>query len=47
MLDASALVDLLVGERLGAAVDTRIDNRSLHAPAHLDAEVRSAASASR
>lgn len=39
VLDASALVDLLLAEPLGAAVDARIAGAVLHAPAHLDAEV--------
>lgn len=42
VVDASALVDLLLGEALGAAVANRIDGAVLHAPAHLDAEVLSA-----
>lgn len=41
MLDASALVDLVLAEALGAAVDARIDGAILHAPAHIDAEVLS------
>lgn len=41
VLDASALVDLLLGESLGAAVAARIAGAVLHAPAHLDAEVLS------
>ena len=41
VLDASALVDLLLAESLGAAVDRRIAGAVLHAPAHLDAEVLS------
>lgn len=41
VLDASALVDLVLGVPLGAAVRARIDGRVLHAPAHLDAEVLS------
>ncbi len=40
VLDASALIDLLRVE--GATLRTRIDGRTLHAPAHLDAEVLSA-----
>jgi predicted nucleic acid-binding protein len=42
VLDASALVDLLVGQALGQAVGERIEGSTLHAPAHLDAEVLSA-----
>ncbi|MHB1500638.1 MAG: type II toxin-antitoxin system VapC family toxin [Candidatus Dormibacteria bacterium] len=41
VLDASAVLDLLVAESLGPAVDARIDGHVLHAPAHLDAEVLS------
>jgi len=40
--DASALVDLLLGNELGGAVKRRIAGHALHAPAHLDAEVLSA-----
>ncbi len=40
--DASALVDLLLGNELGDAVRTRIAGHVLHAPAHADAEVLSA-----
>jgi predicted nucleic acid-binding protein len=42
VLDASAVVDLLLAHPIGAAVGVRIDGRVLHAPAHLDAEVLSA-----
>jgi predicted nucleic acid-binding protein len=42
VLDASALVELLIGTRLGIAVRERIRACDLHAPAHLDAEVLSA-----
>jgi predicted nucleic acid-binding protein len=38
VLDASALVDLLLGGTLGNAVATRIAGHGLHGPAHLDAE---------
>ncbi len=41
VIDASALVDLLLGGALGAAVRERIDGAVLHAPAHVDAEVLS------
>ena len=37
--DASALVDVLLGSELGAAVRGRIAGHALHAPAHADAEV--------
>jgi len=42
VLDASALVDLLLDNDLGGAVRRRIAGHSLHAPAHIDAEVLSA-----
>jgi predicted nucleic acid-binding protein len=42
VLDASALVNLLLDNELGAAVQRRIAGHPLHAPAHLDAEVLSA-----
>ncbi len=41
VVDASALVDLLLGEALSAAVQARIDGAVLHAPAHVDAEILS------
>jgi predicted nucleic acid-binding protein len=41
-LDASALVDLLLGNAKGEAVKRRLSGHSLHAPAHIDAEVLSA-----
>jgi predicted nucleic acid-binding protein len=41
VVDASAIVDLLVGESLGPAVEGRVEGRLLHAPAHIDAEVLS------
>jgi len=41
VVDASAIVDLLLGGPLGSAVEGRIDGVVLHAPAHLDAEVLS------
>jgi len=40
--DASALVDLLLGNEVGRAVHRRISGHALHAPAHVDAEVLSA-----
>lgn len=40
--DASALVDLLLGNELGGAVARRITGHALHAPAHVDAEILSA-----
>lgn len=39
VVDASAFVDFLLGDR---AVGEQLRDRSLHAPAHLDAEVLSA-----
>lgn len=42
VLDASALVDLLLDNALGDAVRRRIAGHVLHAPAHIDAEVLSA-----
>jgi len=42
VLDASALVDVLVGGAVGGAVAARIEGVVLHAPAHVDAEVLSA-----
>ncbi len=40
--DASALVDLLLGNELGSAVRRRIAGHALHAPAHVDTELLSA-----
>lgn len=42
VVDASALVDLLLDNALGDAVRRRIAGHVLHAPAHIDAEVLSA-----
>ncbi len=42
VVDASALVDLLLGNEVGSAVRRRIAGHVLHAPAHIDAEVLSA-----
>jgi predicted nucleic acid-binding protein len=42
VVDASALVDLLLNNHVGGAVRRRIAGHALHAPAHLDAEVLSA-----
>ncbi|MDY7100965.1 MAG: type II toxin-antitoxin system VapC family toxin [Actinomycetota bacterium] len=42
VVDASAIVDLLTGSNLAAAVSAGIRGHVLHAPAHLDAEVLSA-----
>lgn len=42
VVDASAMVDLLVGSALADAVRERLRGTELHAPAHFDAEVLSA-----
>jgi len=42
VIDASALVDLLLADVLGDAVAARISGNVLHGPGHLDAEVLSA-----
>jgi len=42
IIDASAMVDLLVGSDLADAAATRLRGHELHAPAHFDAEVLSA-----
>jgi predicted nucleic acid-binding protein len=42
VVDASAVVEALLGTELGIAVRARMRGRELHAPAHLDAEVLSA-----
>jgi predicted nucleic acid-binding protein len=42
VVDASAMVDLLLDNELGGAVRGRLAGHALHAPAHLDAEVLSA-----
>jgi predicted nucleic acid-binding protein len=42
IVDASAMVDLLTGSPVGAAVRDRLRAHELHAPAHFDAEVLSA-----
>lgn len=42
MIDASAMVDLLLGGRLGDAVASRLAAKTIHGPAHLDAETLSA-----
>jgi predicted nucleic acid-binding protein len=41
VVDASALVEALLGSRLGVKVRARMRGCQLHAPAHLDAEVLS------
>ena len=42
VVDASAIVDVLVGSSYAAAVHTRLRNAVWHAPAHIDGEVLSA-----
>jgi predicted nucleic acid-binding protein len=42
VVDASALVEALIGSTLGTAVRARMRRQELHGPAHLDAEVLSA-----
>ena len=42
VVDASALVEALIGTDVGVRVRERMRGRILHAPAHLDAEVLSA-----
>jgi len=42
VVDASALVDLLLGNELSTGVRDRLAGHELHAPAHLPAEVLSA-----
>lgn len=42
IVDASAMVDLLVGSPMAVAVQGRLRGHELHVPAHFDAEVLSA-----
>ena len=42
VVDASAMVDVLLGGSLGEAVARRLSGHALHGPAHLDAECLSA-----
>jgi len=42
VLDASALVEALIGTQLGLSVRERLRGCELHAPAHVDAETLSA-----
>ena len=42
IVDASAMVDLLVGSPIASAVQNRLRGHELHVPAHFDAEVLSA-----
>ena len=39
VIEASALLDLMISPRAGPALSARIDGCSLHAPGHLDVEV--------
>jgi len=42
VVDASAMVDLLLSARRAGAIQERLHGHELHAPAHFDAEVLSA-----
>lgn len=42
IVDASAMVDYLVGTQLGTSVERRLKGSETHVPAHFDAEVLSA-----
>jgi predicted nucleic acid-binding protein len=42
VVDASAMVEALIGSEIGTKVRLRLRGSELHAPAHLDAEVLSA-----
>jgi predicted nucleic acid-binding protein len=42
VLDASAMVDLLTGQRTAEPIRIRLQNSAIHVPAHFDAEVLSA-----
>lgn len=42
VLDASAMVDLLVGSDHASSIEARVHDAELHAPGHFDAEVLSA-----
>ncbi len=42
IVDASAMVDLLVGSTLAASIEDRLRGHEVHVPAHFDAEVLSA-----
>jgi predicted nucleic acid-binding protein len=42
IVDASAMVDLLVGSTLAPSIENRLRGHELHVPAHFDAEVLSA-----
>jgi predicted nucleic acid-binding protein len=42
VLDASAMVDLLVGQSIAEAIGARLRHKVIHVPGHFDAEVLSA-----
>jgi predicted nucleic acid-binding protein len=42
VLDASAMVDFLVGSSLAGTIEARLQGSELHVPGHFDAEVLSA-----
>ncbi len=42
IVDASAMVDYLVGTAVGHSVESRLASSEVHVPAHFDAEVLSA-----
>lgn len=42
IVDASAMVDLLIGSPSAASIETRLRGHELHVPSHFDAEVLSA-----
>lgn len=42
VIDASAMIDLLVGSPLADSIQSRLHGHELHVPAHFDAEVLSA-----
>lgn len=42
IVDASAMVDLLIGSEVASSVERRLRGHELHVPAHFDAEVLSA-----
>lgn len=42
IVDASAMVDLLVGSTVAVSIEERLRGHDLHVPAHFDAEVLSA-----
>lgn len=42
VVDASAMIDLLVGSSLAGTIEARLQGSELHVPGHFDAEVLSA-----